>query len=689
MTTDAEFLKLLRLQLNNGPVESSGFDSVSVLMQHFGERAGTSWPAIPNAITDMRIDLSRMTDEEIVERANNALEGDLHPSGVRPRTRSNGRLDWVSNPATSREWLLMLHRHAWWVLWGAAYERTGDEKYAEAFVAQLDDWIDQHPVPQQKSEQLESWRLMEAGLRMRLSWIPAFACFFDSPAFADSTKLKMLRTIYDHAQFLYRFHTNRNHLVRESNGLIAVGLCFPEFAAAAKWVERGLHRLDRELQAQVNADGSHIEMSTGYQWLTIDEFEATKSLLDKYQHKLPMSDLDEALHSMYEVLAAIIRPDRTFPQLNDGFVLWDARRLAEAGRRYGWGEIECAGSGDASSLSLVYCSRSFPNAGIHVMRSDWTADARYLIADTGPYGGPHGHEDKLSFELFAFGAPFVVDPGSYTYSKSDPYRNYFVGSQGHNTVLVDQCSQIRRWDAQHMTPAVHEVSHGLWRSSNDVDFASGRYDEGYAPFSLSRPAGMSVDFDVTHQRDFVFVKPDYWIVADYLDASELHQYNFLFHLAPDVVVENLTSSTALLRSSRNGAQMFLAAHTDHEISSEVIEGSESPIQGWYSEDHYKKCAAPVLSFSVCNMRSVFVAWVLYPLAPATDAAQVRTRVLHEPGLGQHVLSVQYADKTDSVSILNDPKARSGHGGNPFSEFSIERGGKRWRVGSSDSRTRRN
>ena len=33
----------------------------------------------------------------------------------------------------------------WWPLWGAAYQRTGDEKYARAFVAQLLDWIDKQP----------------------------------------------------------------------------------------------------------------------------------------------------------------------------------------------------------------------------------------------------------------------------------------------------------------------------------------------------------------------------------------------------------------------------------------------------------------------------------------------------------------------------------------------------------------
>lgn len=675
MTADSEFLRLLRFETNNGLSDPSKIGSASALLQHFGGRVGALWLAIPNALTDLRIDLSRMTDEEIIDRANAALDGDLHPSGVRPRVTSEGRLDWASNPSNSREWLLMIHRHAWWPLWGAAYQRTGDEKYAEAFVSQLTDWIDQHPMPRQKSEHLESWRLMEAGLRMRVSWIPAFACFFSALAFTDSTKLKMLRSIYDHGQFLRQFHTNRNHLVRESNGLIAVGLCFPEFAKSRDWVERGLNRLDQELQAQVNADGSHIEMSIGYQWLAIDEFEVTRSLLSQYDRQLPTSDLSEILHKMYAFLASVIRPDKSFPQLNDGFILWDARRLAAAGRTFGWEDVEFSGSGGESGSRPGFCSKSFPNAGLHVMRSDWTPSARYLISDTGPYGGPHGHEDKLSFEMFAYGAPFIVDPGSYTYEKSDQYRSYFVGSQGHNTVLVDQRSQIRRWDAGHMNPEAQDVSHGYWRCDDDFDFASGTYSEGYAPFSLVRPEGKRVDCDVTHQRDFLFAKPDYWILVDYLDADDPHDYSFVFHLAPDMQIEHRTGSSALLRSGRNGSQLIMRAITVQEIESEVIEGQESPIQGWYSEDHHRKCPSPTLIFEVAQSRSVIVAWVLYPLRPEADAGQFRVSAVMDPNSARLAFDVQSNDKVESISILHDATVRSSDVPGSTSTITIVRDGK--------------
>jgi len=675
-SADKDFLKLFDFRLEEMKFDPSDSDAVGDLLHHYEERVGSDWPGIPNVLTDLRIELTQMSDEEVIKRADDALKGNLHSSGLRPLFTEEGSLDWKTNPSTSREWLHKLHRHGWWPLWAAAFERTGDEKYAQAFVTQLVDWIDQNPIPSQKSERLFGWRLMEVGLRMRVSWIPVFACFYKSAAFTDAAKMKMLRAIFDHGRFLYKFCTNRNHLLRESNGLLAVGLCFPEFLESRGWAEEAERRLDTELETQINNDGSHIEMSVGYQWLTVDEFEVTRSLLHHYQRSLATSNLDETLRKMYEFLAAIIRPDRTFPQLNDGFILWGAGHLAAVGRREGWAKIEYAASTDGSGSKPDYCSRSFPNAGIHVMRSDWSAEARYMIADTGPYGGPHGHEDKLSFELSAYGATFIVDPGSYTYSKADPYREYFVGSQGHNTVLVDQHSQARRRYLTHMQPAVRDDKHGYWSSNDDFDHASGRYNEGYAPFSINRSASTTIDTDVTHQRDFIFVKPDYWVVVDYLTGSEQHDFTFLFHLSPHVEVETLCGSRALLRCVNNGAQLVLAGVTEHEIASEIIKGLESPIQGWYSEDHYEKCPSPVLSFNISNARSAFVSWVLYPLPPGADSEQVRVSVSRNQDVRRSIVNVRSGNKLDNVTIPDGPNALPESGSELASRISIERSGKR-------------
>ena len=200
----------------------------------------------------------------------------------------------------------MMHRHSWWVLWGLAYQRTGDEAYAKAFVAQLKHWVFENPLPKIKSEHNSAWRLMEVGLRARNSWIPAFKLFFDSPNFDESTKFLMLRSLFDHGHMLSTFFTNRNHLVRESNGLLALGLCFYEFVDASTWIASAAARLDKELKLQINEDGSQIEMSVGYQWLSVDEFGVTAKLLRETEQSVEIADLNETLGKMIEHLAIVL-----------------------------------------------------------------------------------------------------------------------------------------------------------------------------------------------------------------------------------------------------------------------------------------------------------------------------------------------------------------------------------------------
>lgn len=676
--SDRKFLA--HMDIASAGIRETDAGPVSDLLNHFARRVESDWPLVPSELTDLRMDISRLTQSEVIARADAALEGDIHASGVRPEFRDDGNINWAKNPTSTKEWLLKLNRHAWWPLWGAAYRLTGDEKYARAFVKQLVDWINQHPLPPQKCEHVSAWRLMEVGLRMRISWIPSFGCFFPATSFTDEVKMIMLRSIFDHAQFLFNFRTNRNHLLRESNGLLAVGLCFSEFRDSEDWIREAVERLEGELQAQVNDDGSHIEMSVGYQWLAIDEFEVSRFLLEHFKRRSEIGALDETLKRMYTFLAAVVRPDRSFPQLNDGFILWDSEKLAEVGRQRNWQDIERAGSKGLAGTAPEFFSRSFPNAGLHVMRSDWGEDARYLVMDTGPYGGPHGHEDKLSFELFAYGASFVVDPGSYTYNPDDPYRDYFVGTQGHNTIVVDRYSQVRRVAQEHMTPRVNRDRHGRWESNDAFDFASGVYDEGYGQLSLANLSGATPKVHVRHQRDILFVKPHYWLVMDYLDGDHEHEYSALFHLSPDVLVDKLSADRALLVSEVNGAQLAILGIGNVDIGSEVLTGAESPPQGWYSEDHYKKCAAPALIFSIDGGQSARLIWLLYPLPAGQDAASISAELTENTIDCKVRLEVRQGDSRDVFDIVDDRNARLNSGSEPISQISIRGRGGAWQVG---------
>lgn len=50
---------------------------------------------------------------------------------------------------------------------------------------------------------------------------------------------------------------------------------------------------------------------------------------------------------------------------------------------------------------------------------------------------PHGHNDKLSIELWVNGHPVLRDPGSYTYTGSPELRNRYRSNAAHATILVE------------------------------------------------------------------------------------------------------------------------------------------------------------------------------------------------------------------------------------------------------------
>jgi len=584
------------------------------LLAHYGQRVTPGWPAFPEVISDQEIKIYQLSQAELIARAEAVLENrPYYGLFDEPLLTPAGTIDWSSdpNPSDSLEGLWLLNRHSWWPVLALAYAQTGDERYATAFVSQMLDWIETNPPPARKDEKSPAWRLMETGLRLRISWIPSFAIFYHSPAFTAEARLKMLRSIYDHARFLFLFKTVRNHLLRESNGLAYAGTYFPEFAEAGLWQQTALSRLEAELREQINRDGSHIEMSTGYQWLVIDEFQTTYDLLQAHRLSLPTENLGEWLEKMYQVLAYLIRPDRTFPQLNDGFLFWDYTGLARAGESLGRDEFTYIGSGGRRGACPAETSMAFSDAGLHVMRSDWSRAARYLLFDAGPYGGPHGHEDKLNIEIFAFGQPFIVDPGSYTYDPADPFRTYFVSSAGHNLVLVDGRSQVRRWQKENLTPRPAAGDYATWLSRPDFDYVAATYDEGYGHFSF-KAAGDAVLENVIHTRHILFVKPDYWLIVDQLQASRPHDYQVLFHAFPGLIAHEKAGHTVVLSPGPEAAQLYLLPATPEAVQVSFSTGSEAPIQGWCAIDYHCKVPSTAIIYEAKGQTTTTLTTLLYP-----------------------------------------------------------------------------
>ncbi|MGI8739286.1 MAG: alginate lyase family protein [Gammaproteobacteria bacterium] len=608
---EQQFLQEFNLDSVAGPLERGDLEAArQALLRHYDDRAVSAWPIFPSRFTDA----GSLTAKELLAQADDIT---AHRFG-NARIWLGDKVDWMHNPTPDpmARWTRDLHRHRWLAIVAGAYERTGDEKYARTFVNLMADWISSNSPPVRKDEANVAWTLMGVGMRAAI-WPAAFAAFCRSRAFTDETKLNMLRSVYDHAQFLCTFKTRLNHVLRESNGLAYLSIYFPEFRQASHWLCTATDRLGEELRNHVNEDGTSVEMSIAYQWLVADEFDATRALLREHGVNMSGADLDDSVTKLYAALAYVLRPDGNWPRLDDGFMGEDhvqRKKLAAAGRALDRPDFVYIATNGRCGQKPDNTSCAFPNAGLYIMRSDWSDDARYLLFDAGPFSGYHGHEDKLSIEVHAYGQSFLIDPGCYTYNTVDPYRAYFISSRAHNTVTVAGLSQVRRWERGNLDPARTTDQQGIWVSSDNFDYAQGIYSDGYGAYAFQRPPGAGTIRDVNHTRRVLFVKPDYWLIIDELQSmAGLQDYELIFNTSPEVEVLSADSRRTCLASKRKKARLYLVNASTLDIHSKTVVGSENPIQGWFADGwNGHKIPSPTLIHRIGPAESVLVTTLLYP-----------------------------------------------------------------------------
>jgi len=608
---EQQFLREFDLDSVAGSLERGDIEAArQALLRHYNDRAVPAWPPFPSRFTDA----GSLTAEELLAQADDIK---AHRFG-NERIWLGDKVDWLHNPTPDpmARWTRDLHRHRWLAVLAGAYERTGDEEYAKTFVNLMADWISSNPAPVRKDEANVAWTLMGVGMRAAI-WPAAFAAFHRSRAFTDEAKLNMLRSVYDHAQFLCTFKTRLNHVLRESNGLACLGIYFSEFRQANHWLCTAIDRMEEELRSHVNEDGTSVEMSIGYQWLVTDEFDATRALLREHGVNMPGADLDIWVTKLYAALAYVLRPDGTWPRLDDGFMEEDhvqRTKLAAAGGTLDRPDFAYIATNGRRGRKPDNTSCAFANAGLYIMRSDWADDARYLLFDAGQFSGYHGHEDKLSIEVHAYGQPFLIDPGCYTYNNVDPFRAYFISSRAHNTAMVAGLSQVRRWECGNLDPARTTDQQGIWASSANFDYAQGTYSDGYGAYAFQRPPGARINRDVNHTRRVLFVKPDYWLIIDELQSmAGVHEYELIFNTSPEVEVLSADSRRTCLAGKHNQARLYLVNACTLKIQSKTVIGSENPTQGWYADGwNGHKVASPTLIRRIGPAESALVATLLYP-----------------------------------------------------------------------------
>jgi hypothetical protein len=574
--------------------QTNGARSPESLLEHFRTRSRPHFFAGVNNSERTRAELLRRFGSHIndlEEKARRIVAGRFDLLGLTDLSFGDP-VDWHLEPMSGRRAPLVhwseidylnadvagdkkiiweLNRHAYFSTLGRAYLVTNDEMFAQTFAAHLESWMDANP-PKIGINWASS---LEVSFRL-IAWLWAIHFFKNSPHLSPSLFARLWKFIYIHARhletYLSTYFSPNTHLTGEALGLFYVGTLLPEFRRAERWREKGAEILLRALGRHVRPDGTYFEQTSYYHRYTTDFYTHFLLLARANNHPLP-STVEEKLKLLLDHLMFITRPDGTTPFYGDDdggrLVMLDERRANDfraalstgatlfSRADYKW----VAGEAAEETLWLVGAegldvfdkveaapptetSRAFFDGGYYVMRDGWTAQSNYMLIDSGRHGADncgHAHADALAFDLAARGRTVLVDPGTFTYTRSIGERNEFRRTEAHNTLTVDGKSSSEP-DGFFTWKRIAEIRAREFIAEQRFDFFAGEHN-GYAP--------------AVHQRSVLFLKNDYWIVRDSVITHDRHRYDLNFHFATDVkAMPDGDQSLSVCTDEQNGAIDF-------------------------------------------------------------------------------------------------------------------------------------
>lgn len=560
-----------------------------------------------------------------------------------------------------------LNRHQWLLHLGQAYRLTGNERYVRAFVRSVDGWMRANPM----GMGINWTSSLEVAFRL-ISWCWALLLFDGARTLPAELPTEMLVGIGKHARHIERYlslyFSPNTHLTGEALGLVYAGVLFPDLSRARRWRTLGAQILVEQCERHISADGVYFEQSTYYQRYTAEIYLQFLILAGRNGIDVPGVVADR-IQRLLDFLMAVRRSDGSMPQIGDADGGWllpvlprapdDLRGVFSVAsalfRRsdYAWAAgglapetLWLVGPGGATVVkSLTPAppdaapSRLYPDGGYAVMSSGWERDANQMIVDVGPLGDPisgvHGHADLLSVQCAAFGEPYIIDPGTYSYEARPLWRDFFRSTGAHSTVRVDDQEQAApagpfKWQAR---PSARLQR---WLSTEAFDFVDAQHD-AYA--RLPDP--------VRHRRRVLFVKPSYWVVVDDLEGAAKHRVELRFQFAP---MEVTLDPNHWVHARGRSGRLLVRPFTTVDLQAEIHAGERTPIRGWVSGDYGRREPAPVLIYSADARLPLRIATILLPTAHVCVSPPAVSPLVNDRG---SVAGLVFDDKRVRVLFGDD------------------------------------
>ncbi|MDD5170484.1 MAG: alginate lyase family protein, partial [Syntrophales bacterium] len=512
-------------------------------------------------------------------------------------------IPWDSSPDGTQEWTHFLNRHHFLRPVLQAFIDTGDINYAKFIEDIVCRWVMENPVPLGSNGGAgPSWETLSVAWRLR-EWLWIRRVVGNSSFPGGKENRLILRSLWEHCRHLmdHQGHPN-NWIILEAGALALAGMELPEFKEASSWQKEGLSRLKREISRQFLPEGAHFELSPFYHALCLHILLEIRKTAASMKKRLP-TEFNGPLKKAADYLAAICRPDFTWPSLNDsGSVTNDYSSVMRlAGDVFGRADFTWIGTKGKDGKAPRRKIRVFRSAGIAVMRSGSRQDADYLLFRAGPAGASHAHEDVLSLDIAIAGVSCLVDPGITAYAPG-PLTDYYRSAIAHNMILIEDKGPVRagRPYRERIRPADN-----LFLSS---DGSNGRTISGCCRDYEGKDGGA----DIAVTRIISSGNRRGWVVTDSITGSGNHRVTVCWQFAPGNVKVNQETGMA---SYENGTGTFFnltLLNSEHKPKVTLSHGNLNPPLSWVSiqgrdipTPHLQYSFDASLPFSVvCGIRPV-------------------------------------------------------------------------------------
>lgn len=394
--------------------------------------------------------------------------------------------DWISNPNTQFKYNNQLHwsqindfskesgdiKFVWeksrfsYLLTLIRYDKYTGEDLSEFVFSEIESWIENNPI-----NQGPNWRCsQEISLRC-FNWLFALNYYKNSSNLSAQRFEDIMHVIYWSLHHVYhhidfsRIAVRNNHAITETMFLALSNMLFPFFPETQKWARDGRKWFEQEIAYQIYEDGTFLQFSMNYHRVVIQLLSLGIQLSEQNNQPFSQTVYDRAYKSLNFLYQCLQKENGMLPnygandgawffplsetdyrdyrpQLNalhyilTGEHLFDSDKIKE---EVHW--IAAQKVNVSQKLEKLHQEKgvlSFEKGGYYILREEES----FTFIRCGNHKDRPSQADNLHIDVWVNGGNILRDGGSYKYNTDTQTVAYFVGTASHNTVMVENQSQM-------------------------------------------------------------------------------------------------------------------------------------------------------------------------------------------------------------------------------------------------------